>query len=430
MKKKKGKKMPRDGDVKKQAKSARQSVELDRLLDFLGIDRGLDSPIQSEAVYYACLKVLSESIGKIPFKIQQATAEKGVRVAREHPYYRTINERPNRYMTASAFWALMEYHRNDYGNAYAWIDSSDPERLQLWPLDPWKVDVLLDDACRLDEQPDIYYRVQTAKGPLVLGSEEVLHYRSHHTHDGIVGISVRHHLASLIQGNAKAQEFIGKLYDTGMTAKMVLQYTGSLSETNVQSLREGIENYARGDLKKGLQNVIPIPYGMTITPLNLKLADSQFLEIKQYTALQIAAAMGVKPYQIGDYSKSSYASAEAQQLSFLVDTLLYNIKHYEEETSYKILSVAEEAAGYHVKANTAVILRADQQTQIQTLAAAVNSFLMTPNEARERLDLPAKEGGDRLLGNGSSIPVQLTGAQYTELFAQDEKEGIQNGKKS
>ena len=29
------------------------------------------------------------------------------------------------------------------------------------------------------------------------------------------------------------------------------------------------------------------------------------------------------------------------------------------------------------------------------------------------LDLEAKEGGDRLLGNGSSIPVELTGSQYT-----------------
>ena len=29
------------------------------------------------------------------------------------------------------------------------------------------------------------------------------------------------------------------------------------------------------------------------------------------------------------------------------------------------------------------------------------------------LDLEAKEGGDRLLGNGASIPVELTGSQYT-----------------
>ena len=46
---------------------------------------------------------------------------------------------------------------------------------------------------------------------------------------------------------------------------------------------------------------------------------------------------------------------------------------------------------------------------------------MTPNEAREKIDLPAKEGGDQLLGNGASIPVQYTGAQYINLSREEEK---------
>jgi HK97 family phage portal protein len=160
--------------------------------------------------------------------------------------------------------------------------------------------------------------------------------------------------------------------------------------------------------------------GFTLQPLNIKLADNQFVEVKQYSALQIASAFGVKPYQVGDYTKSSYASAEAQQLSFLVDTLLFIVKQYEEEIGWKLLNDAEEADGYHAKFNTGVILRADQQTQINTLSAAVSNFLMTPNEARERLDLPSKEGGDQLLGNGASIPVQYTGAQYTNITAREE----------
>ena len=51
---------------------------------------------------------------------------------------------------------------------------------------------------------------------------------------------------------------------------------------------------------------------------------------------------------------------------------------------------------------------------------------MTPNEARERLDLPSKPGGDQLLGNGASIPVQLAGSQYTQTSAgkEDEKAWI------
>ena len=211
------------------------------------------------------------------------------------------------------------------------------------------------------------------------------------------------------------------MYDSGFTAKAVLQYTGSLNDENVKTFVKGIENYAKGKLKNdGVENIIPIPLGATLTPLNVKLADNQFIEVRQYTALQIASAFGIKPYQIGDYTKSSYASAEAQQLSFLVDTLLYILKQYEEELTYKLLSREDIDQGRYFKFNIDVILRADFATKISTLSTAVNSFLMTPNEARGKLDLEKVPGGDRLLGNGASIPVEYTGSQYTNGLVTDE----------
>lgn len=407
--------------VRRKSAATSEQMTLNQLLEFLGV-HDVSGAALSEATYYACLKVLSESIGKLPLKIQQFTQQQGIRIAREHPFYRMLNERPNKYMTASVFWSTMELCRNHYGNAYAWIDTRDPKQPALWPLDPSKVQVWYDDARRLSDVPDLYYRVSTKKGNIVLGSEDVLHFKSHNTLDGLVGVSVRDQLAATINGGIKAQSLINKMYDNGMTAKAVLQYTGGLNDANVETLVQGIEAYAKGEMKnKGVENIIPIPLGFSLTPLNLKLADSQFVEIKQYTALQIASAFGVKPYQVGDYTKSSYASAEAQQLSFLVDTLLYIVKQYEEEIGYKLLNDVEEADGYHAKFNTGVILRADQQTQINTLSAAVSNFLMTPNEARERLDLPSKEGGDQLLGNGASIPVQFTGSQYTNITTREEE---------
>ena len=399
------------GQRKKSADTSEQ-MTLNQLLNWLGV-HGVAEGELSEATYFACIKVLSESIGKLPLRLMQSTQDRGVVPMREHRYYRTLNERPNRFMSASVFWTYMEYCRNHYGNAFALIDESDPARPQLWPLDPRSMNVWYDDAMMLKSVPDVYYVYSTAAGTMTYGSEEILHFKSHQTLDGLVGVSVREQLASTIQGNIKAQKMVNKMYDSGMTAKAVLQYTGNLKEASVEQLTKGIEAYAKGEMKaKGIDNIIPMPIGMTLTPLSLKLADSQFLEVKQYSALQIAAAFGVKPNQVGDYTKSSYASAESQQLSFLVDTLLFNIKQYEEEISWKILLDSEAYAGLMAKFNTSVLLRADQQTQISTLSTAVSSFLMTPNEARERLDLPHKEGGDQLLGNGAAIPVQFAGSQY------------------
>ena len=284
---------------------------------------------------------------------------------------------------------------------------------KLWILDDSKMEIWYDDSKILGENADIYYLYSSGSKFYKFGSEEIMHFKTSNTFDGVTGISVRQQLKTSIQGNLKSQELLNKMYENGFTAKAVVQYTGSLNDENVKTFISGIENYATGKLEnEGIKNIIPIPLGATLTPLNIKLADNQFIEVKQYSALQIASAFGIKPYQIGDYTKSSYASAEAQQLSFYVDTLLYILKQYEEEISYKLLSQYELDQGFHFKFNIAVILRADLKTQIETLSTAVGNFIYTPNEARALLDMEAKEGGDKLLGNGASIPVNLAGKQY------------------
>lgn len=400
---------------KKSASTTTDQVALNELLGWLGV-HDLPASELSEATYYACIKVLSESIGKLPLRILQDSESAGIQPLPTHRWYRALNTRPNRYMSASVFWTYMEYCRQHFGNAYALIDTSDPAHPQLWPLAPEQVTVVYDNAKLINRSADdVYYRYHSSAGELTFGSEALLHFKTHQTLDGLVGVPVREQLASTIRGNVKAQAMVNKMYDTGMTAKAVLQYTGGLNDANVRALIKGLEAYGRGELKdRGLENIIPIPVGMNLTPLNVKLADNQFLEVKQASALQIASAFGVKPNQVGDYTKSSYASAEAQQLAFLIDTLLFNIKQYEEELAWKLLPDDEAAQGVVARFNTAVLLRTEFQSLITTLSTAVSSFLMTPNEARERLDLPHKAGGDSLLGNGAAIPVQYAGIQYTQ----------------
>lgn len=404
-----------------------QSIALNNLYKFLGIEPDLDERVLADATYFACMKVLCESIGKLPLKLLKYNEKNGVETARKHPLYSLLHDRPNPYMTSTSFWSTVECNRNHYGNAYVWIQGAG-RHMKLWILPSEDVEVWWDDAKILADQPDLYYLYSGGGKLYRFGSEEILHFKSSNTLDGIVGISVQDQLKSTIQGGVKSQNMLNKMYNNGFTAKTVLNYTGSLNDANVNELVRMVEAYGKGELSnEGIENVIPIPVGFSLNPLNIKLADNQFIETKQYTALQIASAFGIKPYQIGDYTKSSYASAEAQQLSFYVDTLLYIIKQYEDEISYKLLSPHEFNDGYHFKFNVSVILRADLATQINTLSKGVAGFIYTPNEARAMLDLEAKEGGDKLLGNGASIPVELAGTQYIKDATNQTNEG--GGKK-
>ena len=392
-------------------KAIKKEYSLAQLIDYLNLG-GTSTEKLGEVTYFTCLKILSESMGKLPLKLQQSTANNGIRQATEHKLYDVCRYRPNPYMTATTFWGTIEFSKNHYGNAYALITGY-PYHTQLWILESENVEIWSDNAKLLSEVSDLWYiYTSSINGKRYkFSSSEILHFKTSTTLDGIKGLSVKNTLATTIEGNVKAQNLLNGLYENGFTAKAVVQYTGDLSEKSASQFAANIEKYAKGndDLVK---TIIPLPIGSTLMPLNIKMTDAQFVELKKYSALQIASAMGIKPNQINDYEKSSYASAEAQQLAFYVDTLLYIIKQYEEELTYKLLTAEERAKGYAFKFNVGVILRADTKAQTESLTNAVANGVYTPNEARAFLDMVAKEGGDDLFFNGSNIPIKMAGQQY------------------
>lgn len=384
--------------------------EWTKLADFLGIDKNMDKDARSEATYFACLKILSESVGKLPLKLLRKTKKDGVIEATTHPLYNIVRYRPNKFMTATTFWSYNEQSRDHNGNAVSMIVGYS-SNMQLIPLDSSKLEIWYDDGKLLSDIPDVWYIYNTGTKSYKLSSEEVLHFKTSLTENGIKGLSVREILKSTIEGNQKAQKVQNALYDSGFTAKAVVQYTGNLKDESVKKFLQNIEHYAKGNVDAG-KGLVPIPLGSTLTPLNTKLADNEFLELKKYSALQIAAAFGIKPVQINDYSKSSYASSENQNLAFLVDTLMFILKQYEEELNYKLLSEKETKQGYFFKFNTGMLLRADMKTQLESLRGAVESGIYTRNEARAFIDLESKEGGDELTVNGATINLKDVGIQY------------------
>ena len=397
-----------------------REIEMQQLIDFLGL-RGTKEKALSEATYFACLKVLSESVGKLPLKLLRHQENNGVITARQHSLYTILHDRPNPYMTSTAFWSTIEQNRNHFGNAYVLIKGAG-SKMSLWILPSDEVEIWYDDQKILSDVSDIYYMYSHGGKLYQFSSEQILHFKTSNTFDGIKGIPVREQLKMTIEGNIKSQKMLNNMFKNGFTAKAVVQYTSDLSDKNLEKFKNKIEKFAGSDLDdEETRNIIPLPIGTSLTPLNIKLADNQFIDVRKYSALQIASAFGIKPNQIGDYEKSSYASAEAQQLSFYVDTLLYIIKQYEEELNYKLLSADEIRNGYYFKFNVAVILRADLKTQVETLCQAISNFLYTPNEARALLDMEAKEGGDQILGYGASIPVTLAGTQYTKSDGKEEE---------
>lgn len=406
-----------DAAAREAAKSAKTQAmqEWRSLASFLGIDPDGDLDAMSEATYYACMKILRETLGKMPLRLMRRAENGGIVTAYEHPLYDTLAIRPNPYMTASAFWAVVEQNRNHYGNAYVRMTglNTPQDPLQLWILPFEEVEVWYDDSMILSDVPDVYYRWSTNGRMYVLKSCEVMHFRSSDSFDGIMGVPLIDRLKSIVEGASDSQDFQNTLITSGMTAKAVLQYTGNLDDKAATNFAANIEKYAKGDFaQQGVRNIIPLPIGATLTPMNIKLTDAQFMELKKYNAVQIASAFGIKPQQIGDMTKQSYASSQAQQEAFYTDTMLYILRHYEDEVAYKALTRVMTSQNYFAEFDASVILRSDFKTTVEANKIAIESGQMYPNEARSRLKLPADPDGNVLLGNGNLIPIGMAGMQY------------------
>ena len=375
----------------------------------------------SEVTYFTCLKMLSETLAKMPIKYYQKT-DRGILEAEPTDTSKLLTKRPNPFMTPTTFWNTVEINRNHYGNAYVYFRKKFIRKkyggefkiIDLWVMQSNCVQIVVDDAGIFAGVGRLWYVYTdpTSGKQYIFSTDEVMHFKTSFSFDGITGLPVQQILRETVAGAYESQTFMNKMYESGLTAKATLEYTGDLNETAKEKLRKSFEEFGSGAQNTG--KILPVPLGMKLTPLDIKLTDSQFFELKKYNALQIAAAFGVKPNQINDYEKSSYNNSEMQQLSFYVDTELFIIKQYEEEINYKIPDESDQDSGYYYKFNEKVLFRTDSKTQMEYLKNGVQGTIIKPNEARRKLDMDDAAGGDELYANGNIVPLTMAGAAYTK----------------
>lgn len=413
--------------IKNAISAFRTSFDLNdkEFLESLGISN-ISKKAISEVTYFTCLKMLSETIGKLPWKFYQNT-DKGKIRAEPNKAYQLLTVRPNPIMTPTTFWTTVELNTQHSGNGYVWIRKKFTpakyggklELLDMWIMQSEYTRVYLDDNGVFGDKGKLYYHYTDPKTgeQYVFNKNEVMHFKTWLSFDGIMGQPVKDILKYTVTGSLSSQEFMNRLYEQGLTASMALQYTSDLDDGRVEALQQKYANALTGPKNAG--KVIPVPIGFQLMPLKMNLTDAQFFELKKYSALQIAGAFGIKPNHINNYEKSSYANSESQNLSFLVDTMIVRIKAYEEEVNYMLLTPEEQKSDKYYKMNEKVILRADSKTQTENITKLVNNGVYTPNEARDYVDKPHVEGGDIPIVNGNYIPLTQVGKQY-------KKEGEQN----
>lgn len=365
--------------------------------------------MQTTAVY-ACVRILSEAIASLPLHLYRYTDTGKERVT-DHPLYHILHDEPNGEMTSFVFRETMMSHLLIWGNAYAQIiRDGRGQVLGLYPLLPDKMKV---DRTERGELYYIYNRNSEENpnfkdyGEIYLTKEEVLHIPGL-GFDGLVGYSPIAMAKNAVGMTLACEEYGASFFANGATPGGVLEHPGVLKDP--AKVRDSWHSVYGGSRNAG--KVAVLEEGMKYTQIGIPPEEAQFLETRKFQINEIARLYRIPPHMVGDLEKSSFSNIEQQSLEFVKYTLDPWVVRWEQGIQ-KALLLPQEKQEYFVKLNVDGLLRGDYQSRMNGYSVGRQNGWYSANDIREMEDMnpiPAEEGGDLYLVNGSMTKLSDAGA--------------------
>ncbi|EJT6497561.1 phage portal protein [Clostridium perfringens] len=355
------------------------------------INNGFDSVPDielKETTYFKCIKYISESVAKCPIVVKQNKKD-GEYEAYNHSLYEKLRLRPNPYMTAIDCIKALVVLGEHFGIGGLYIDRINND---LYPV---KIrNIIIDDNGLLEGNLNkvlVEFNMPNQEGSCF--DRDIILYKPGISFDGIRAKATKELLWSTLKTNLKGQNYLGKLFDNGLTNKILIQLASDIKdEKELKKIQAKFKRLYDNDGR-----FITAPAGYKLETLNLSLADAQFEQIRKLSRREIANCFGLSPSQIGDLEDSNNNNMEMQNLSFLTDTLLIKFQQIEQELDWKYLSTGDRKNGFKCRFKQEVMLRTDPKTQSEIINSYVQSGVYSLNDAKSKLGIPKVEGGDSIL---------------------------------
>lgn len=150
--------------------------------------------------------------------------------------------------------------------------------------------------------------------------------------------------------------------------------------------------------------------GMKYTPLDmLTLQDTDAAKLKEQTMKRICGLFGVPPAMIG-IADQKYNNTQTMMDEFYKSSMYPMTINIQQKIKQHLF------VGYPnlcIEFDTRNFLKGDPLSQMNFAVAGTSAGIMTPNEAREYLGMPNKEGGDELTGTQNTQPILGSSPQDT-----------------
>ena len=329
--------------------------------------------------------------------------ERGAEKATTHPAYRLVRTRPNPFQSAAQFKETLMAHALLRGNGKAAIvrQGGKPKELILI-LPSNSVTCYVDGekwhAVRLGDD-DRLKLLGGTRGSVRYGDwvkipdEDVLHIPGLGV-DGTIGLEVYEVSKNTFGLGLAAEKAANKDFANGSVPGVLLEAPKGTFRTqreadefiaNFDKFHAGLDNRRRTGLLRE---------GITAKTMDHSSQEAQWVEQRLFQRQEVALLFVLESI-LGDDTSVSYNSVEQKNLAYLSNCLMRWLVKIEQECDEKLLSPRQKASDSHFfKFNTATLLRADFRSTVESLSMAIQARIMSPNEARERLDMNPYEGGD------------------------------------
>lgn len=360
-----------------------------------------DVTLQGHEAIYAAVTRIANTVASIPVHVYKGRERQDT-----HPLEKLLNLSPNPSMSAYIFKQTMEAFRNTEGMAYALIIRDGlGEITRLDVLDPTRVRPLIERDSR-----EIWYDITLEGKTYPIPGYMVLALK-HMSANGISGIRPLDVLRGSLDYDAEVKEISLNQLD-GINHGVMLEVPGqALDETRkTQIVADFLDAYESSG-----QRVLVLEGGIKATTFNQSPVDAQLMDVERITRNRVATVYNLPPHMLGDYSDTSFSTAEQQMQEFLQLTIIPIVQQWEDELNRKLLSDADYKVGYRFRFDTDSLIRADMVAMANKYQMAIRGGWMRTNEVREREGLPPDPNGDELMCARDIIPLRIM-VEHPELL--------------
>ena len=360
-----------------------------------------DVTLQGHEAIYAAVTRIANTVASIPVHVYKGRERQDT-----HPLEKLLNLSPNPSMSAYIFKQTMEAFRNTEGMAYALIIRDGlGEITRLDVLDPPRVRPLIERDSR-----EIWYDITLEGKTYPIPGYMVLALK-HMSANGISGIRPLDVLRGSLDYDAEVKEISLNQLD-GINHGVMLEVPGqALDETRkAQIVADFLDAYESSG-----QRVLVLEGGIKATTFNQSPVDAQLMDVERITRNRVATVYNLPPHMLGDYSDTSFSTAEQQMQEFLQLTIIPIVQQWEDELNRKLLSDADYKVGYRFRFDTDSLIRADMVAMANKYQMAIRGGWMKMNEVREREGLPPDPNGDELMCARDIIPLRIM-VEHPELL--------------